>query len=57
MKFEEKYKFNSSLNHLSKDLIDNINDQNKFEKLSVQFLQKLNLVDDMSDEDENIDPK
>ena len=45
-----------SLNHLSKKLIDNIDDQNKFEKLSVQFLQKLNLVDDMSDEDENIDP-
>ena len=44
------------MNHLSKKLIDNIDDQNKFEKLSVQFLQKLNLVDDMSDEDENIDP-
>ena len=54
--FEEKYGVNSSLNHLSKKLIDNIDDQNKFEKLSVQFLQKLNLVDDMSDEDENIDP-
>ena len=54
--FEEKYGVNSSLNHLSKKLIDNIEDQNKFEKLSVKFLQKLNLVDDMSDEDENIDP-
>ena len=54
--FEEKYGVNSSLNHLSKKLIDNIDDQNKFEKLSVKFLQKLNLVDDMSDEDENIDP-
>ena len=54
--FEEKYGVNSSLNHLSKKLIDNIDDQNKFEKLSVQFLQKLNLVDDMSHEDENIDP-
>ena len=53
--FEEKYGVNSSLNHLSKKLIDNIDDQNKFEKLSVQFLQKLNLVDDMSDEDKNID--
>ena len=54
--FEEKYGVNSSLNHLSKKLIDNIHDQNSFEKLSVQFLQKLNLVDDMSHEDENIDP-
>ena len=54
--FEEKYGVNSSLNHLSKKLIDNIHDQNRFEKLSVQFLQKLNLVDDMSHEDENIDP-
>ena len=54
--FEEKYGVNSSLNHLSKKLIDNIDDQNKFEKLSVKFLQKLNLVDDMSDEGENIDP-
>ena len=44
------------MNHLSKKLIDNIHDQNRFEKLSVQFLQKLNLVDDMSHEDENIDP-
>jgi len=54
--FEEKYGVNSSLNHLSKKLIDNIHDQNRFERLSVQFLQKLNLVDDMSHEDENIDP-
>ena len=54
--FEEKYDVNSSLNHLSKKLIDNIDDQNKFEKLSVQFLRKLNLVDDISDEHEDINP-
>ena len=54
--FEEKYGVNTSLNHLSKELIDNIDDQKKFEKLSVQFLQKLNLIDDIKDEDENFDP-
>ena len=54
--FEEKYGVNSSLNYLSEGLIENIDDQKKFEKLSVQFLQKLNLIDDTNDEDENLDP-
>ena len=52
--FKEKYHVNDSLKLISINLIENIENQKEFEKLSIQFLQKLNLVDDIHKEEDSI---
>ena len=54
--FKDKYDIGDSLKSLSVKLIENIENQKEFEKLSIQFLQKIKLIDDVPEEDEDIDP-
>ena len=54
--FKDKYDIDDSLKSLSVKLIENIENQKEFEKLSIQFLQKIKLIDDIPEEDEDIDP-
>ena len=54
--FKEKYKLDKSSESIGDSLIQNIKDQEKFKKLSLKFLEKLNLFKDVSEEDEEIDP-
>ena len=49
--FKDKYNLNESIEPVAKTLVDNINNQIEFEKLSLKFLQKLNLAKDIADED------
>ena len=54
--FNKKFNIDHSLDSIRDKLIENIEDQREFEKLSIKFLQKLNLVKDAPHEDESIDP-
>ena len=49
--FKDKYNLNESIELVAKTLVDNIDNQIKFEKLSLKFLQKLNLAKDIADKD------
>ena len=53
--FKEKYKLDKSSESIGDLLIQNIKDQEKFKKLSLKFLEKLDLYKDVSEEDEEID--
>ena len=53
--FKEKYKLDKSSESIGDSLIQNIKDQEKFKKLSLKFLEKLDLFKDASEEDEEID--
>ena len=53
--FRNKYAINESIEIMGKKFVDNIENQNEFEKLSLKFLQKLNLAKDMNDEDDDSD--
>ena len=53
--FKEKYKLDKSSESIGDSLIQNIKDQEKFKKLSLKFLEKLDLYKDVSEEDEEID--
>ena len=53
--FKDKYDIDDSLKSLSVKLIENIENQKEFEKLSIQFLQKIKIIDDVPEEDEDID--
>ena len=53
--FKNKYDISDSMEPIAKKLVNNIENQDNFEKLSLRFLQKLNLVKDMSDEDDEND--
>ncbi len=52
-KFNEKYNLNDSLNPIKEELLKNLKNQQKFEKVSIEFLKKLNLVKDISDDQED----
>ena len=52
-KFIEKYKIDSSANKIRDNLIKNLDDQAKFEKNAIQFLQKLDLVKENVEDEEN----
>ncbi len=52
-KFIKKYKIDSSANKIRDNLIKNLDDQAKFEKNAIQFLQKLDLVKENVEEEEN----
>ena len=52
-KFKKKYKIDSSTSKIRDNLIKNLDDQAKFEKNAIQFLQKLDLVKENIDEEEN----
>ena len=52
-KFIKKYKIDSSTNKIRDNLIKNLDNQAKFEKNAIQFLQKLDLVKENIDEEEN----
>ena len=54
-KFLKKYSIDSSFNPLIKKIKNNINNQDKFEKLSVIFLKQINLLKDSYDKDEDDD--
>ena len=55
-KFIKKYKIDSSTNKIRENLIKNLDDQAKFEKNAIQFLQKLELVkENIEDEDNNFE--
>tara|TARA_B100001027_G_scaffold145689_1_gene101791 strand:- start:196 stop:1959 length:1764 start_codon:yes stop_codon:yes gene_type:complete len=51
--FIKKYKINSSTNKIRENLIKNLDDQAKFEKNVIQFLQKLDLVKENVEDEEN----
>jgi cobaltochelatase CobT len=53
--FNKKFNIDHSLDYIRDKLIENIEDQGEFEKLSIKFLQKLNLVKNAPHEDESID--
>ena len=53
--FNKKFNVDHSLDYIRDKLIENIEDQREFEKLSIKFLQKLNLVKDAPHEDESVD--
>ena len=52
-KFIKKYKIDSSTNKIRENLIKNLDDQAKFEKNAIQFLQKLDLVKENVEDEEN----
>ena len=52
-KFIKKYKVDSSANKIRENLIKNIDDQVSFEKNAMQFLQKLDLVKENVEDEEN----
>ena len=52
-KFIKKYKIDSSANTIRKDLIKNLDDQANFEKNAIKFLQKLDLVKESKEDEEN----
>tara|TARA_B100001248_G_C27392222_1_gene463130 strand:+ start:1115 stop:2878 length:1764 start_codon:yes stop_codon:yes gene_type:complete len=56
-KFIEKYKIDDSLNTLKQDLTSNINNQKIFQNLSLEFLKKINLLNEVYEEEheENLD--
>ena len=51
-KFTEKYKIDDSFNLIKKDLIDNLSNQELFQKYSLEFLKNLELFKESKDEDE-----
>jgi cobaltochelatase CobT len=53
--FKEKYNLDKSTESIGNSLIQNIEDQTNFEKLSLKFLEQLDLFKDASQEDEDID--
>ena len=53
LKFIKKYKIDSSANTIRKDLIKNLDDQANFEKNAIKFLQKLDLVKENVEDEEN----
>ena len=52
-KFNEKYKLDSSLDPIKADLLANIKDQKKFEKISIKFLKKLKLIKESAEDQED----
>ena len=54
-KFLKKYNIDSSFNPLINKIKNNINNQDKFEKLSVIFLKQINLLKDSDNKDEDDD--
>ncbi len=52
-KFIKKYKIDSSTNKIRENLIKNLDDQVKFEKNAIQFLQKLELAKENVKDEEN----
>ena len=52
-KFIKKYKIDSSTNKIRENLIKNLDDQVSFEKNAIQFLQKLDLVKENVEDEEN----
>ncbi|MDC2973039.1 cobalt chelatase [Gammaproteobacteria bacterium] len=52
-KFIKKYKIDTSTNKIRENLIKNLDDQAKFEKNAIQFLQKLELVKENVEDEEN----
>ena len=52
-KFIKKYKIDASANTIRKDLIKNLDDQANFEKNAIKFLQKLDLVKESEEDEEN----
>ena len=52
-KFIEKYKIDASANKIRENLIKNLDDQVSFEKNVIQFLQKLDLVKENVEDEEN----
>jgi cobaltochelatase CobT len=51
-KFTEKYKIDNSFSLIKKDLIDNLSNQELFQKYSLEFLKNLELFKESRDEDE-----
>ena len=51
-KFTEKYKIDDSFSPIKKDLIDNLSNQELFQKYSLEFLKNLELFKESKDEDE-----
>ena len=52
-KFIKKYKIDASTNKIRDNLIKNLDDQFSFEKNAIQFLQKLDLVKENVEDEEN----
>jgi len=52
-KFIKKYKIDASANKIRENLIKNLDDQVSFEKNAIQFLQKLDLVKESVEDEEN----
>ena len=52
-KFTKKYKIDASANKIRESLIKNLDDQVSFEKNAIQFLQKLDLVKENIEDEEN----
>ena len=52
-KFTKKYKIDASANKIRENLIKNLDDQVSFEKNAIQFLQKLDLVKENVEDEEN----
>ena len=52
-KFIKKYKIDESANKIRENLIKNLDDQVSFEKNAIQFLQKLDLVKENVEDEEN----
>ena len=52
-KFIKKYKIDASANKIRENLIKNLDDQVSFEKNAIQFLQKLDLVKENIEDEEN----
>ena len=52
-KFTKKYKIDASANKIRESLIKNLDDQVSFEKNAIQFLQKLDLVKENVEDEEN----
>ena len=51
-KFTEKYKIDDSFSPIKKDLIDNLSNQELFQKYSLEFLKNLELFKESKDEEE-----
>ena len=52
-KFIKKYKIDASANKIRENLIKNLDDQVSFEKNAIQFLQKLDLIKENVEDEEN----
>ena len=52
-KFIKKYKIDASANKIRENLIKNLDDQVSFEKNAIQFLQKLDIVKENVEDEEN----